>query len=289
MIELFEKAYAKINLSLDVLGIRPDGYHDLKGIMQTISLCDDLTLHLDTGREWQLDCGNPLIPNDNRNLAWRAAESFFKATDIHPNGVSIHMKKRIPSEAGMGGGSADAAAVLRALNRHYSFPFSCESLISLAATVGSDVPFCLYGGTAIAEGRGERLTWLPDLSECVIVACKPDFSVSTPVLFRRVDGYSLRERPNHSAMEAAVRRQDLSGIGPLVCNVFDPIVGQDYPMIENIKNSMLRSGALGAQMTGSGSAVYGIFDRLDHAQDAARKLSVMLDLVWICTPVGKYT
>ena len=289
MTTLYEGAFAKLNLTLDVLGKRPDGYHDLRGIMQTISLCDDLTIRLDTGKEWQIDCGNSKIPNDSRNLAWRAAESFFMATGIQPNGVSIHVVKRIPSEAGMGGGSADAAAVLRALNRHYAFPLSSQKLIFLAATVGSDVPFCVYGGTAIAEGRGERLTWLPDLPECSIVTCKPDFSVSTPVLFRRIDSYTLKDRPDHCAMEAAVRRQDLSGIGSLVCNVFDPLVDQEYPVIGDIKNAMLRSGALGAQMTGSGSAVYGLFDRSDYATDAVCRLSAILDRVWICTPVGKYT
>jgi 4-diphosphocytidyl-2-C-methyl-D-erythritol kinase len=177
---LYESAYAKLNLTLDVLGKRPDGYHDLKSVMQTISIRDDIEIDIGTQKPWTLKCDKESIPTDERNLAWKAAKVYLDAVKKNPDGIEIRITKRIPSEAGMGGGSADAAAVLRALNRYYDYPLSVLALAELGASVGSDVPFCTLCGTAMVEGRGERLRKLPDLPDCVFVVCKPDFSVSTP-------------------------------------------------------------------------------------------------------------
>ena len=153
MTTISEFAYAKLNLTLDVLGKRPDGYHDIKSIMQTISIRDDIEIDIDTGKPWKLLCSNDQIPDDERNLAWKAAKVFFDAIKKDPNGIEIRITKRIPTEAGLGGGSADAAAVLRALNKHYGQPLSILALAELGAQVGSDVPFCVVCGTAMVEGR----------------------------------------------------------------------------------------------------------------------------------------
>ena len=173
MTTLYEGAFAKLNLTLDVLGKRPDGYHDLKSVMQTISVRDDIEIDVGTGEPWRLLCDKEGIPTDETNLAWKAAKVFFDAVKKDPEGLEIRIVKRIPSGAGLGGGSADAAAVLRALNRHYGHPFSVGALAELGAQVGSDVPFCTLCGTAMVEGRGEKLRKLPDMPDCVFVVCKP--------------------------------------------------------------------------------------------------------------------
>ena len=191
MTTLLEPAFAKINLTLDVLGKRPDGYHDLKSIMQTISLRDDIRLEVGTREPWKLECDVEGIPCDETNLAWKAAKIYCDTLKKDPNGLNIHITKRIPVEAGLGGGSADAAAVLRALNRHFGVPLSIMALAELGAQVGSDVPFCVIGGTAMVEGRGERIRKLPAMPECIFVVVKPDFSVSTPELYRKLDETAL--------------------------------------------------------------------------------------------------
>ena len=200
MTTLYEGAYAKVNLTLDVLGKREDGYHDLKSVMQTLSIRDDVEIDIGTGRPWTLKCTMEGIPCDERNLAWKAARVFFDTVHKDPDGLEIRITKRIPMEAGLGGGSADAAAVLRALNRHYGSPLSILALAELGAQVGSDVPFCVVCGTAMVEGRGERLRKLPDMPDCVFVVCKPEFSVSTPELYRKIDEVAIPKHPNHQAM-----------------------------------------------------------------------------------------
>lgn len=258
MITITEKAYAKVNLTLDVLGKREDGYHDLQGVMQSISLCDEITLKLGTGAPWVLRCTEPGVPCDRKNLVWKAAEVFFEAAGMESDGLEMDLVKRIPSQAGLGGGSADAAAVLRALNRHYGNVFSQEDLAALGAKVGSDVPFCVLNGTAMAEGRGERLRKLKDLKKSWFVVVKPDFPVSTPVLFKKLDSEEIFVRPDNAAMEEAIERENLQDIANLLCNVFEPVVAQDHPEIQQIKDMLLQAGAWGCQMTGSGSACFGI-------------------------------
>ena len=165
MTTLYEGAFAKINLTLDVLGKRPDGYHDLKSVMQTISIRDDIEIDVDTGKPWKLYCDKEGVPADERNLAWKAAKVFYDNTKFETTGLEIRIVKRIPMEAGLGGGSADAGAVLRALNKHYGNPLSIMALAELGSLVGSDVPFCTLCGTAMVEGRGERLRQLPDIPD----------------------------------------------------------------------------------------------------------------------------
>ncbi len=264
-ITLREGAFAKINLTLDVLDRRADGYHDIRSVMQTISIRDDVELELGTGQPWALTCDKEDIPQDNTNLAWRAAEVFFRTAKKDPQGLTIRITKRIPSQAGLGGGSADAAAVLRALNRHYEYPFSVYALAELGAEVGSDVPFCTLGGTALAEGRGERLRKLPDLPETVFVVCKPDFSVSTPELYRRLDETAIAKRPDHKAMEAAIAKGDLGAVAENLWNVFEPVVTEEHLELNYIKSLMNSYGAMGFAMTGSGSAVYAMMPSFEYA------------------------
>lgn len=263
-----EKAFAKVNLTLDVLGKREDGYHELKSVMQSISLCDELTLTIGTQRPWQLRCDAEGVPCDRRNLVWKAAEVFFEALGRDPDGLDMELIKVIPSEAGLGGGSADAAAVLRGLNRHYGHPFSREALADLGAKVGSDVPFCVLGGTAMAQGRGEVLRPLKPIPGCFFIVVKPDFPVSTPALFRELDRQEMENRPDNDAMEAAVRAGDLGEIARLLANVFEPVVAREHPEIGDIRKMLMDAGALGCQMSGSGSACFGIAD----SGEAAKKI-----------------
>ena len=270
MIPLAERAYAKINLTLDVLNRREDGYHDIRTVMQTISLCDEIEIDVDTGRPWTLSCDAAGIPCDERNLAWKAARAFFDRLGREPDGVAIRITKRIPSEAGLAGGSADAAAVLRALNRWANDPLSVDELCAVGAQVGSDVPFCVLGGTALAEGRGERLTKLPDAPELHLVVCKPPLAFSTPELYRKLDSIEIGERPDTKRMLAAIESGDREQIASLLCNVFEQAVSD--PQIGAIKETLLAHGARGAIMTGSGSAVFGIFRCPNCAKAACEAL-----------------
>ena len=285
MITLYEGAFAKVNLTLDVLDKRPDGYHDIQSVMQTISIRDDVEIDLDTGKPWELSCTNEDIPCDERNLAWKAAKVFFDVAKKDPNGLSIRITKRIPTEAGLGGGSADAAAVLRALNRHYDSPFSIWALAELGAAVGSDVPFCVLCGTAMVEGRGERLRKLPDMPDCVFVICKPAFSSSTPELYKKLDETTIAKRPDNQAMESALLSGDLGRVAENLCNVFDPLVTAEHLELNYIKSIFNSYGSVGQQMTGSGSAVFGILPNFEFAAVVCNMLKDNYPNVFIAKPV----
>ena len=274
---LTESAFAKLNLTLDVLSRREDGYHDIRSVEQTISLRDDVVLNVGTGRKWALHCYQERVrdgaedmelategyPQDAENLAWKAAEVFFGRTGHDPEGLEIFINKRIPMQAGLGGGSADAAAVLRALNRHYGAPLSIGALSELGFSIGADVPFCVMCGTALVEGRGERITKLPDVPEIFFVVCKP------PELYRAIDGEFIEKRPDHKAMIANLQKGDLLGVGGSLRNVFEPLVMKEHFDVNYIKSMMFTYGAYGAQMTGSGSAVFGVYDSFEYATVAS--------------------
>ncbi len=285
MTTLYEGAFAKLNLTLDVLGKRPDGYHDIKSAMQTISIRDDVEIDLDTGKPWVLVCDNKDIPQDETNLAWKAAKAYFDRIGKNPNGLEIRITKRIPSGAGMGGGSADAGAVLRALNRHYGEPLSILALAELGGAVGSDVPFCTLCGTAMVEGRGEQLRKLPTLPDCVFVVCKPEFSVSTPELYKKIDNKTIARRPDHQAMESALLAGDLRAIAQNLCNVFDPVVTEDNLELNYIKSICNSYGSIGQQMTGSGSAVFAMMPSFEYAAVVCNMLKDNYSQVFIAKPV----
>ena len=285
MTTLYEGAFAKLNLTLDVLGKRPDGYHDLRSIMQTISIRDDVEIDLGTGKPWTLKCSREDIPTDGRNLAWKAAQIYLDTLGKDAGGLEIRITKRIPSEAGLGGGSADAAAVLRALNRHYGEPLSIAALAELGAQVGSDVPFCTLCGTAMVEGRGERIRKLPDLPDCVFVVCKPDFSASTPELYRKLDETAIARRPDQQAMESAILAGDIGKIADNLCNVFDPVVTAEHLEMNYIKSIFNSYGSLGQQMTGSGSAVFCMVPEFEYAAVICNMLKENYPQVFIAKPV----
>ena len=278
-----EKAYAKINLSLDVTGKRPDGYHDMLMVMQTITLCDDITVTLTPGIPSRAECNLRFVPCDERNLAVRAADVFFAETGIENMGAHIKMHKRIPVGAGMAGGSSDAAAVLRALNRLCNTRLGGAGLEEIAAHIGSDVAFCVRGGTQLASGRGEKLTELPQMPDCSVVVCKPDFSVSTPELFRKLDSVKLRCHPDTQGIIELLGEGKLAKIARRMYNVFEDVPDRRRKEIAAIKSTMLDCGALGAIMTGTGSAVFGLFDD----ENAAQRTLCTLRRDWRCVAPAK--
>ena len=276
------QAYAKLNLTLDILGRRGDGYHDLQMVMQSISLADTLTIAPGQG---QMDTNLAYLPSDNRNLAQMAAAAFRRATgtDIQ---VDISIDKRIPVCAGLAGGSSDAAAVLRALNELTQAGLTREQLAKSGEQVGSDVPYCVLGGTALAEGRGEVLKALPALPACHVVVCKPPFPISTPQLFARVDVKKIVRRPDTPGLIAALERGDLADAARRMYNVFEDVLEpRRRSEIDAIKSVLIDCGALGASMTGSGPTVFGLFDALPAARQAQRRLEEQYREVFLAETV----
>ena len=267
-----EKAYAKLNISLDVTARRPDGYHDMLMLMQTISICDELTIQPERDGLVHAVTSLPYVPGDKRNLAVRAALKFLELVDDGERGMKISLRKSIPVGAGMAGGSADAAAVLRALNRAYGDPLSARELCAAGEEVGSDVAFCLLGGTALASGRGEILQPLKALPPCAFVVCKPDFSISTPELFRKLDEAKLSCHPDTDGLLAALEKGDLDGLCRRMYNVFEDVPDRRMRTIRAAKGALLDCGALGALMTGTGSAVFGVFRDAAAAEKACETL-----------------
>ncbi len=266
-------APAKVNLSLDILGRRPDGYHDLRMVMHSVALMDKLKLTYGKEPGVRVRSNLQFLPNDARNLACQAALRFAEATGSSVEGLHIDIGKRIPVCAGMAGGSTDAAAVLRALNEQAGRPMTVEALARLGEKIGSDVPYCVLGATALAEGRGERLTPLPPLPDCFFVLCKPPFPISTPELFSRVNCQKLRSHPDTEGLIRALEEGDLGGVARRMYNVFEDVLAPRHEtVIRAIKATLISCGALGAVMSGSGPTVFGLFDRESAALEAQATL-----------------
>lgn len=279
-------ARAKLNLSLDVLSRREDGYHDLRMVMQTVDLADVISLTEEMREGVRVRANLRYLPGDERNLAAVAARKFWDATGCKGKGLFIEIEKRIPVCAGMGGGSSDAAAVLRALNDGSERKLTLEQLAEIGAAVGSDVPYCVLGGTALAEGRGERLTRLPAMPDCHIVVCKPPFPISTPELFGCIDCRKLRCRPDTDGIIAALKERDLTGIARRLYNVFeDVLTDRRGGEIAEIKSALISHGALGAAMSGTGPTVFGIFDEENSARDAYQTLKNQYSDTFLTRPV----
>ncbi len=280
------QAFAKLNLTLDILGKREDGYHDLRMVMQSITLADTLTLEENQGEGLRVSANLRFLPTGEKNLAAAAALRFWEALGREPEDLDIRIEKRIPVCAGMAGGSSDAAAVLRALNQRSGDPFSPKELARLGERVGSDVPYCVLGGTALAEGRGEVLTPLAPLPRCWVVACKPDFPISTPELFAQADRVKLRRRPDTAGLVAALEAGDLGGVARRMYNVFEDVLpARLYTRVAEIKNILIQCGALGANMSGSGPTAFGLFDRLEAAQEARSCLTQRYRDTFLCETV----
>lgn len=269
MDEFTIQAPAKLNLTLDVLGRREDGYHDLKMVMQSITLADRLTLRPGRAPGIQVSSSFHFLPTGEKNLAGKAAVCFYQALGRPARDLDISIKKHVPVCAGMAGGSSDAAAVLRALNRLEGDPFSPEELAHVGEAVGSDVPYCVLGCTALAQGRGEVLTPLSPLPHCWVVACKPDFPVSTPELFARIDSCRIRRRPDADGLMAALEQGDLMEVARRMYNVFEDVLPErQLARVADIKNTLIQQGALGANMSGTGPTAFGLFSSQSQAQAA---------------------
>ena len=267
-----ELAPAKLNLTLEVGEKQADGYHAVQSVMSCAALYDEITLESGMGGEITMDCDCAQLPCDDTNLCIRAARLFFRKTGAVCDGLHISLVKRIPMQAGLGGGSADAAAVLRGLRRMYAPQLSVEELCRIGERVGSDVPYCVFGGTALAEGRGEILTRLAPIPECWAVLCKPDFPISTPELFGCVDAKKLTSHPDTPGMCESLERGDLNGVLRRVYNVFEAVLPEKYSEVFVIKDKLLDLGALSTCMTGSGPTVFGLFDNAAGAAQTAERL-----------------
>jgi len=279
-------ANAKINLTLDILRKREDGYHDLQMVMQSVTLADTLTVVPARGAEGQAVSDLHFLPTGGRNLAQMAAAAFRGATGLGSE-VDVSIRKRVPVCAGLAGGSADAAAVLRAMNGLTGAGLSPAQLAKIGEKVGSDVPFCVLGGAALAEGRGERLTPLAPLPSCHIVICKPPFSISTPQLFSRVNVRRIVRRPDTAGVVSALEAGDLAGVARRLYNVFEDVLERRrLAEIGEIKGALIDCGALGASMSGSGPSVFGLFDEESRAQTACQCLRESYRDVFLCGPAN---
>ena len=277
-------ASAKINLTLDILRKREDGYHDLQMVMQSVSLADELTVTPARGGAGTAVADLHFLPTGGKNLAQIAAAAFRAATGLGGE-VDVSIRKHVPVCAGLAGGSADAAAVLHAMNELAGAGLSRPELAQIGERVGSDVPFCVLGGTALAEGRGERLTPLPPLPPCHIVICKPPFSISTPQLFARVNVRKIVRRPDTAGVTAALAAGDLAGVARRMYNVFEDVLQpRRLAEINEIKSALIDCGALGASMSGSGPSVFGLFEDGARAQDACSRLRESYRDVFLCAP-----
>ena len=261
------RSYAKINLTLDVVGKRENGYHDVEMIMQTVSLFDLIIIDK-TSDYISISTNLKYLPCNEKNIAYKAAKLFFEHTNIH-GGAKIIIHKNIPVAAGLAGGSGNAAAVLVALNLLYNAGLSDEDLCVLGAKLGADVPYCIMGGTYVASGIGEILTPISPMPKTTILLVKPPISVSTQVIYEQIDNATIIKHPDTSAMEKAIANGDLKSISENLCNVMEIVTENEYPEIAGIKKKMLLNGALGSLMSGSGPTVFGIFDDYKKAKLSA--------------------
>lgn len=283
------QAFAKINLGLDVLGKREDGYHEVRMIMQTIRMYDQLDMRKSVEPGIHLTTNKKYIPVDENNLVWRAAKLMMDTCGII-EGVSIHLHKVIPVAAGMAGGSSDAAATLVGMNRLFHCGLSKEKLMELGVQIGADVPYCVLRGTALAEGIGEKLTVLPPMPDCWILIGKPGISVSTKYVYTTLDLNTDTVHSDIDGMKKALEDGNLYGITERMGNVLQDVTIPAYPEVERIKEQMKTLGAVNAMMSGSGPTVFGIFDNEEKAQEACQKLreSGSCQQVFLTVPFNNY-
>lgn len=267
---LTRKAYAKINLGLDVVRRLENGYHEVRMIMQTVGICDVLTFRVaESGVQITTDSGELSVTEDN--LIYKAARLLMDTCGVKA-GVEIHLEKHIPIAAGMAGGSSDAAATLQGLNELFALGLSSEQLRQLGVRIGADVPYCIMGGTALAEGIGEILTPLPPAPGCSLLITRPDIQVSTRYVYEHLDAGEVWTHPDIDGIQSAIRDGDLAGIASRLGNVLESVTVEKYPVIDRIKQEMLLSGAMGSLMSGSGPTVFGIYGSREQAQAARENL-----------------
>ena len=265
------KGYAKVNLTLDVLSKRPDGYHDISTIMRTVDIFDTVEISL-TDEGIELSTSLDFLPTDEKNIAYRAAQAIFSDTGIQ-KGAKIHITKNLPCGARMGGGSADGAAVLVLLNKLLGSPVSTKRLLEIGAKIGADVPFCIMCGTYLAEGIGEVLSEVSAKGNIPVVVVKPEVSISTPLMYKKLDEREILKRPDTKGMINVLEKGNTEKIAELLYNVMEEAAIEEHPIISEIKESLIKKGAINAIMTGSGSAVFGIFKTTEEADKCAKDLS----------------
>ncbi|NLK22024.1 MAG: 4-(cytidine 5'-diphospho)-2-C-methyl-D-erythritol kinase [Epulopiscium sp.] len=267
------KARAKINLTLDVLGKRPDGYHDVEMIMQSINLYDHITIRKMRAPGIKLKTNLKWLPEDGKNLAYKAAQLMTETYSIK-DGILIELQKRIPVAAGLAGGSSDAAAVFVGLNALFNLNIPKKELMGLGVRLGADIPYCILRGTALARGIGEKLTKLPPMPFCYLVIAKPSINVSTAYIYKNLKLNELSLRPDTKKVIEGIEKGDLNLIAKNLGNVLESVTIKEYPAIDRIKQTMVEYGALGALMSGSGPSVYGIFEEKKQAQAVSKELKL---------------
>lgn len=269
MNEITVNAYAKINLFLDITGVLPNGYHSLNNVMQQIDLHDEVKVSLSEGSGIKISCDNPALPADRGNIAYKAAALFSEKTGLSSE-ITVNIQKNIPVMAGLGGSSTDGAAVLKALNLLCGEPMTKMELEELGARLGADVPFCIRGNAAFCRGIGERMTDIKGLENCHILIVKPDFSCSTAEGYKLYDKAPIKSLGEPNELISALKENDLRKTGKCVYNIFEPLYKD--ARIEKIKKALTASSALGALLSGSGSAVYGLFETEAEALSAMSRL-----------------
>ena len=265
------RALAKINLGLDVVGKRDDGYHEVRMIMQTIQMYDVLEIEKKKEPGIVLTTNIPYVPTDERNLVYKAAKMLMDEFKIK-DGVNIYINKRIPIAGGMAGGSSDCATTLMGINQLFELGLSKEELMERGVKLGADVPYCVLGGTAIARGIGEVLTPLPAPADCHVIIAKPPVSVSTAYVYGHIKPLKITKRPDIEAMAQSIKDGDLKKMASLIYNVMEDVTVGEYPIISEIKQVMLDNGALNSIMSGSGPTVFGLFDDKEKAQQCVKTL-----------------
>ena len=268
------KALGKINLGLDVLGRRENGYHDVRMVMQTLYLYDQITITKKETPGIELKTNLFYLPVDENNLAYKAAKLLMDEFDVK-EGVSIYLDKHSPVAAGMAGGSSNAAAVLFGINRMFDLGLTQQELMDRGVKLGADVPYCIMRGTVLAEGIGEILTPLPALPKCYVLIAKPPISVSTKLIYEKLDSHEIENHPDIDGIIQGLEAQDINKVAACMGNVLEKVTVEEYPVIEEIKNVMKAEGALNAMMSGSGPTVFGIYDNKQLARKAADKIRKM--------------
>lgn len=272
------KSYGKINLGLDVLRRREDGYHEVRMIMQTVGLYDVLTMKKRKDDQIKMTCNLSFLPTDERNLVYKAVKLIKDKYHIK-DGVEIKLNKRIPVAAGMAGGSSNCAAALKGMNQLFDLGLSIDELCEIGVTLGADVPYCIWGGTALSEGIGEKLSRVVDaMPDCYILIAKPGISVSTAFVYKNLDLQGLKKHPDIDGMLTCLKEKDLEGICDRLENVLETVTVKEYPIIEKVKKHLMEQGAKGALMSGSGPTIFAIFQDKKTADNALESLRSIEDI-----------
>lgn len=279
-------AFGKLNLMLDIVGINADGYHELETVMQSVSLFDTLDMQINNTGENKIICEKAGFPCDSSNLIWKAVAAFEHYTGLKTGGITASVDKQLPSMAGMAGGSADCAATLCALDAMFDTKLKKTQLCEIGVGLGADVPFCIVGGTQLCRGVGEKMTAL-SMPRCAFVVVKPDLSISTPAAFKKYDSLKSVPKCDTAAFLKSLEKNDLQKMCRLHFNALEYAANEEE--IETAKKKLLDAGALGALMTGSGSAVFGVFDHPQKAKAALEKIKNDYPQAWICNPVSAGT